>query len=510
VNFVDPILRLGKLQPEAEALIDGDRTITYGELAVLVLRTSGHLASLGVKAGDRVGLCLKDTWQHIVALLAAGRMGAVAVPVDWRARPPEKLRLAAALDLKLVLAEPESQISWPCPAMPLDEAWHRHVALASPPAILPDDWHAPFMISATSGSTGAPKFVQTTHLQLYFGTAIKLELLALPQRYRLLSVLPLSFSGTQRRCLGHLWRGGCVILHPVLFTAEEYVGLISKYRATAGYIVPMVLRQLLRLAPEDGILLPGMAFLSSGGGPLSIEERQDAVRRITPNFCEFYGTAATGTLSMLRARDMADRPESVGQPHPMMEIEVVDDDDRKLEPGAVGRLRCRGPSVGSGVAGPSGWEGSNEGFLNGWYYPGDLASLDKEGYLYLKGRGAEVIMRGGAKIHPLELETVLREHASVADAAVLGRHASGKEDEVVAFVVARRPVDSGMLAAHCRTRLTPYKLPAEIRIVEDLPKNASGKVDKLELRRLLGEPDQQAGPSRGLPDGHAVSTNPSE
>jgi acyl-CoA synthetase (AMP-forming)/AMP-acid ligase II len=509
MNFVEPILRLGRLQPEAEALIDGDRIVTYGELAVLVPRTSGHLAALGVKPGDRVGLCLKDSWAHLVTMLAVGRMGAVVVPIDWRARPQEKSRVADALGLKLVLAEPESQVSWPCPAVALDEVWHRHVALASQPATLPDDWQAPFMISSTSGSTGAPKFVQVTHFQLYFSNAIKIEMMALTARRCFLSVLPLYFSGGRGWCLAQLWHGDCVILHPPLLTAEEYVALIRKHKASAGYIGPMILRQLLRIAPASGYLLPETT-LYCGGAPLFAEEKLEALRKVTPHFFQAYGTAATDTICLLRPDVLSHRPESVGQPHPMMEIEVVDDDDRKLEPGAVGRFRCRGPNVASGLAGPNGWEGAHEGFRDGWYYPGDLATLDPEGYLFLKGRGAELIIRGGAKIHPLEIETALREHDAVAEAAVLGRHMADGEDEVVAFVVARRPVETGALAAHCRARLTPYKLPREIHIVGELPKNAAGKIDKLELRRRLDEPDQPAGSSRAPPGHVAVSANPGE
>src|SRR5258708_31106880 len=103
MNLTDPVLRLGRMQPNAPALIEGERTISYGALADLVLRTAGHLAVLGVRPGDQVGLCLKDDWQHVVALLAVLWLGATAVQMDWRARPAGKTPIAGAFPLKLIL-----------------------------------------------------------------------------------------------------------------------------------------------------------------------------------------------------------------------------------------------------------------------------------------------------------------------------------------------------------------------------------------------------------------------
>ena len=130
MNLSDPILRHGRMQSNAAALIDGERTVTYGALADLVLRTAGYLAALGIKPGDHVGLCLKDDWQHVVALVAVLRAGATAVQMDWRSRPPEKARIAGAFALKLVLALPQSDIEAPCPCVALDRAWENAVSRA--------------------------------------------------------------------------------------------------------------------------------------------------------------------------------------------------------------------------------------------------------------------------------------------------------------------------------------------------------------------------------------------
>jgi long-chain acyl-CoA synthetase len=485
MNFTEPVLRHAKLQPDAIAIIDDERTIAYGELAPLVLRTAGHLAALGVKEGDHVALCLKDHWQHLVALLAVGRMGAIMTPLDWRAKAPEQAQIAAALGVEFALVEPGNKASLPCPAIPIDAAWQRGVATATPWEETTCEWNAPLLIAATSGTTtGAPKFLLKTHLQFYFTIAILMDLLALPKGSRLLSTRPLYFGSARQRCLGHLWRGDSVVIHSPLVTPADYVGLVNRHGANVGSIGPPFLRQLLALGADKGPLMPGMRALCCGGSPLLPEEKLDAVRIVTPNFFENYSTAATGVVAMLRPEDIARRPASVGRPHPLVALEVVDEEHRPLATGATGRLRYRGPSVGRGLTGPGGWEAASEGFRDGWYYPGEYASFDEEGYVFAQGRTAEVIMRGTVKIHPPEIESLLRRHAAVAEAAVVGRPTED-DSEIVAFVVGREPVERGELMAYCRTHLAPYKVPQHIFVIPEMPRNAAGKIEKSELRRRL-------------------------
>jgi acyl-CoA synthetase (AMP-forming)/AMP-acid ligase II len=421
----------------------------------------------------------------MVALLAAGWLGALAVPIDWRARPAEKKRVAEAFALKLLCVEPGDAIAAPCPLVPVDAAWGLAVASAPPLATPSWDWNAPFVVSPTSGTTGVTKFILSTHLQYSFSSKAWLDSVTLPQSCRFLSVMPLYFSGGRRIGITHLLRGDCVILYPPLFSAEEYVEVLRRHRATVSFVVPSVIRQLLQIAREGELLLPEMDALFAGGAPLFAEEKRAAAHRLTPNFYDCYNTAAMGPIARLRPADLAEHADSVGQPNSLTEVEIVDADARPLGPNAVGRLRVRGPSLGSGVAGPRGAEAASEGFVDGWYYTGELAALDELGYVYLKGRSSEVIFRGGAKIHPEEIEAVLLEHESVVEVAVLGRTLPDNEQAVTAFIVTRRPIETSDLVAHCRVRLAPYKLPQEIRFVAALPRTTSGKVDKKNLAQRL-------------------------
>lgn len=479
VNVVGSILHFGRTRKNEPALVEGTRAITYGELVELVRRTACHLASRGLRRGDRIGLCLKDCSDHVVALLAVAHMGGVAVPLDWRARPAENLRFIEGLGIACVLVEADSALTGNFAAFRLDAEWHRAIASANVGNLPSGDWHDPFVISATSGSTGVPKFTLMTHWQYYFAIAGMFELMGFAGRHRFLCTMPLYYSGGRNSCLAHLLRGDCVVLYPSLFSPAEYLDVVNRQRITVGGLVPTMVRQLLS---TDGSapLLPGLKMLFCTGAVLYAEEKRQASRKLSPNFHERYGTAETLAVSVLRPESFADRADSVGQPHSLVEVEIVDESDHPLPSGIIGRLRLRGPGLGSPLPGQA-----ETNFRAGWYYPGEIAQLDEDGYIFLQGRTSDVIVRSGAKIYPAEVEKTLVEHPAVIEAAVLGLSGEDNEESVIAFVVPRGKLSSGDLLAHCRIRLTPHKVPSQIHFLDRLPKNTAGKIDKISLAKVL-------------------------
>jgi acyl-coenzyme A synthetase/AMP-(fatty) acid ligase len=481
MNVLEPIARHARTRPHAVALVDRGRTLTYRELAGLTARSAAYLAAIGVAPGERVGLCLKDGADHVVALLAVARLGAVAVPLDWRARAAENRRLIEAARLAHLLIEPDAKPVATCHEVTLDAAWHHGVARAEPEPVRPSGWDRPFLIAASSGSTGAPKLTVMTHLQYHFAMAGMLEIMAFAGHQRYLSTLPLYYSGGRNSCLAHLLRGDSVILYPNLFSAGEYLDVARHRQATAAVVVPSVLRRLFKVDASEP-LLPGVVLFCSGA-PLHAEEKCEALRRITPHFHERYGTAETLAVTVLRPADIDRHAESVGQPHSLIEVEIVDDGGQPMPDGEIGRLRYRGP----GLASPWPGEDGSQSFRDGWFYPGDVASLDECGYLYLRGRTTEVIIRSGAKIYPAEIEQVLAQHPDIVEAAVIGCGTADHEEDIVAFIATGRDPAIGELVAHCRTRLTAHKVPRQFHVLPALPKNAAGKVDKPALVRLLRE-----------------------
>ncbi len=485
MNIVGVILQFAKRQPDAPALLEAGREIDYGALGQLVRGTAQHLVTLGVRPGDRVALCLKDSVNHIVAMLAVAWMGGVAVPLDWRAKPAESGRFITDLGITCALTEPDAAPVGGVRCWALDAAWHEAVARAEIGAALLEDGlladgDRVFMISATSGSTGAPKFTQMTHIQYYFAIAGMFEIMALSGRHRFLCTSPLYYSGGRNSCIAHLLRGDAVILYPSLFSAGEYVALIKRYRITVAVLVPTMVRQLLAVAQGE-MLLPDLAALFCSGAPLYAAEKQAALRDLSPRFQERYGTSETLAIAVLRGEDFAARIDSVGQPHALMAVEVVDEQDTPLPAGQSGRLRLRGP----GLASPLPEQPGNANFRDGWFYPGEIASLDEEGFIFIQGRTSDVMMRSGAKIYPAEIEAVLTAHEAVAEAAVLGQRDADNEDVVVAFIVMRHAVPAGAILAHCRRQLTPHKVPRHIFVLEALPRNTAGKIDKMTLAKQL-------------------------
>ncbi len=478
MNVVEPILRRGRMQPGAIALVDDDRTITYGELSGLVLRTAGHLGALGVRRGDYVGLCLKDDWQHVVALLAVARLGATFVQIDPRTRLGERARIAGAFEFKLMITSPGVNANANCATVSIGSSWKEHIRQAEAPSFLPDEWHDAMVVQPTSGTTGLQKFTVATHLQFYFRLASFCELMPPSRPHRYLATLPL-FSGFGRNLfLLHLFYGATIIMYPRIFTTAEFVETVTTHQASVAAVVPSSLRQMLAAAGTGQPLLPNLKLLICAGAPLFANEKRNVLSHVTPNFHEVYGASAFGPISVLRPEDISKSAETAGRPFPLAEIETVDEGDRPVASGETGRLRCRGPALASPIT-IAGEEADD--FRDGWHYPGELAALDECGYLHLRGRASEVIFRGGAKIFPTEVEAVLQSHERVADAAVVASELTESEQELAAYVVAKGEVTPGQLLAHCRQQLTPYKVPRQIYIVPELPRNLSGKVDKRAL-----------------------------
>ena len=481
MNLISAILNHARTSPRAPALAEVSREIDYRSLASAVARTAGHLTSIGITAGDRVGLCLKNTADHVIIFLAVGYIGAVAVSLDWWARPEEIERIARALGLKQMIAEPDVRMPTGSPVVMQDATWDRDVTQAKPLPQAAATWENVLAISVTSGSSGTPKFVAVTHLQFFFRACGFLELLGLSGRHRLLCTLPLGF-GAWPRCLAHLLRGDCIIVYPSLFSAAEYVDVARRMRATIGGVVPTTIRQLLSIAAGPP-LLPEMMLLT-GGAPLSADEKGQACQLLTPNFYEQLGTTEFGTLTVLRPADIGERARSVGRPHSLVKIEIVDADDRPLPRGATGRLRYRGAALGSPLA-LLDQSIAPHGFHDGWHYPDEIAHLDDQWFLFLHGRISDIINRGGAKFYPVEIENVLRTHENVAEVAVLNRRQEGSDDDVIAFVVLRGDGQVSDLIAHSRAHLSAYKVPRRFHLVVQLPRTASGKIDKAALAKAI-------------------------
>ncbi len=500
MNIAEPILRHARLQGDAVALIDRNGSLTYGQLADQALRAASLLASRGVVRGDRVAICLADDTKQIIAILAVLCLGGVVLQINRRFRPTETARIVEELRPRLVIVRPDRADRFSCETVIIDEAWRSAIATTPGRDSIEDGGQAPCFFLASSGTTGLPRFpirpppAYRAHLappprppppgrHQHPSCPRHLELRPLG-RHRYLSGLNLYYAAGRIPGFATLHRGDTVILGPSLFSPAEFIELTRRHQATLAFIVPSALRDMLRAFGQPGLALPELQMLLTSGSPVRPEEKQAITARLTPRFFDIYGSAPIGYISVLQPKDLA-RPDSVGRPLPAIDLEIVGESGQRVAPGVEGRLRVRGPGLTSPVQAGA----AADDFRDGWFYPGEIAVLDEDGYLFLRGRSSELIFRGGAKISPSELEEALQEHGSVLEAVVVARTLANNEQEAIAFVVASRPVSAGELLAHCRASLSSFKVPSHIHVVSSFPRTATGKVDKQAL--IAGNFDPQ-------------------
>lgn len=465
-----------RLRGRKVAIQQGNRSIDFLSLDRAVNGVAFALAGIEVRRGDIVGVALKDSAEHLMVLLALARIGAIILPMDWRWTDGEQRAVAERYAAKHVFAEalpPDAPQSWR-EVMP---GWFAGTEQEYRDAEVTDD--SPFLLSLSSGTTGMPKGPCVTHRQFESRFMPYWLNLTMNAHDRFVLATPLYHGGGRGFTLGTIFAGATVSLFPPPYSPEELIAHVAAVQGTSIFLVPTILRRLLD-AQFEGIAFPTLRKLISSGSALYRDERVAVRTRLTPHLYEIYSSTEGGAIAIQGPEDMTVAPESVGRPAFRVEVEIVDEEHKPLPIGAVGRLRYRSP------ASPRGYfiGDSGEAFRDGWYYPGDLASIDADGFVFLQGRVKDMIIRGGVNIFPRDVEKVLLECGGVTDAAVIGTPSREFGEELVAFVVSPSGVTREALLAHCAAHLAPYKVPRRVLFVDGLPRNSSGKLVKADLARL--------------------------
>jgi acyl-CoA synthetase (AMP-forming)/AMP-acid ligase II len=477
MNLADGLEINARARPDHPAIVAGAVTLTYAELADRVRETASRFQSFGIRAGDVVGVCLKDTPDHLIANYALARMGAIILPMDWRWTDAEKIAVAGHFAAKLVVVEVDASPIGATPISTLDALPHPGEIIFADPVQGAD---LPLLLSLSSGTTGRPKGPCITHQQMLRRFWTHWINLGLNSTDRYVSATPLYFGGGRTFAMSILFAGGTVVLFPPPFDSAALAGELERVDATSTFLVPTQLRKLLDATESEKAAMRRLRLLISSGAPLDPDEKTAIAATLNDNFVEYYASTEGGGISLATPETRLVSPNSVGRPVFGVEVQVVSDDHEPLDAGTVGLLRYRGPGVASGYFGEHSDDESP--FRDGWFYPGDIAEIDAGGYVTLRGRRKDMIIRGGVNIYPPEIEQVLREHGDVEEAAVVGRPSQRLGEDVVAFVIARRSVDAEALKSWCATRLAPYKVPESILFVDDLPRNSAGKVLKPALQ----------------------------
>jgi o-succinylbenzoate---CoA ligase len=428
--------------PAHMALVAGDESISFAELDRRAAEAAARLAGLGVKRDDRVVLAFEPSAEYVVLLHALVKLGAVAAPLDPHLTDGELDGLVSAIDPRLVLRAPGEAF----------EAAPAKVDLTE--SIETEEIHC---VIHTSGSGGKPKPVELTYgNQLWNAVGSGVRIGVAPTD-RWLCCLPLHHIGGLAIVMrSALYRTGIVLER---FEPQAVASRLASQPVSIISLVPTMLARLL----DAGADLGALRCLLLGGAPAPqalVDRALEAGAPVTPTYGLTEAASQVATMSPGEARR---KPGSVGPPILTTEIRIADD----------GVICVGGPSMAPAAVDE-----------DGWLRTSDIGRLDDEGYLYVLGRADDVIVTGGENVSPEEVEQVLLEHPAVADVGVAAADDPEWQQAVVASVVLSdgQQVDEAELREFCRERLAGFKVPKAIRFVEELPRNAQGKL----LRRELG------------------------
>jgi acyl-CoA synthetase (AMP-forming)/AMP-acid ligase II len=493
VSWMGEVLERGRwCWPDRPALVDGDRSLTYAELD----RRTGALATglhgAGVRRGDRVGVLSRGRLEVLETYFALGRLGAAFVPVNYAAVPAEIGAILRRCGVDRVIGERDlldrAGEALPGTALAFDDDAYAGWAAGRPGDLPEVESTDALMILHTSATTGASKGVVIDHRSLR-SMAVGYLAVARPEDDVVwLNGLPL-FHGAMVQPIIMMAAGATVVLMPA-FTPQGCLAELERTRATHLWLVPPMLRFLLQARALGTADLSSLREIVYSAAPMPPELLADAWRRLGCRFRQIYGmTEGGGPMAVAGPEDHALAPGApppdrlpVGRAIPGMRMSVRDDDGRALPAGEVGEICVRGDGLMQRYLDDP--EATREAIRDGWLRTGDLGHMDDRGFVSLVGRSKDLINRGGQKVFPAEVETVLAEHPDVADVVVLGVSDREWGEVPVACVVARQPsLQAAELVDLVRGRLSSYKVPTRIEFVAEVPRTPAGKI----LRRVLRE-----------------------
>ncbi len=485
-GHADFVRRWARTAPWRVALRDAatGEVRTYAELDARGWQWARTLEAAGVGFGDRVALLARNRLEIFEILVACLRLGAVFTPLNWRLAVAELADIAADCTPRVLVcdgieAERAAAVAERCPGLTL-------LRLDAPPGgsdratPVEHPAEALAMLLYTSGTTGKPKGVMIPHRQVFWNNINTLYACDLGLDDRVLAFLPLFHTGGLN-CLAlpALYRGATVVLMGA-FEADTALRTIAEQRITLTVAVPTMYQMLVE-AGLDRFDTRSLHTLLCGGAPCP-EPLLDAWLSRGFAFRQGFGMTEVGPNCFSLPAWMAGRKRgSVGQPVLHGDAGIFGADGQRLGPGEVGELCLAGPHVSAGY-----WNRSADFhavYRDGWFHTGDLATEDEDGYFHIAGRQKDMFISGGENVYPAEIENVLLGHPHVGQAAVIGV-ADDRWGEVgLAVIVPRGDLAPEALLAWCQARLAKFKVPKRLALADALPLNASGKIDKVALRK---------------------------
>ena len=478
--------------PRRPAITFNDDCLDYAGLEDAVAAMAGWLHRTGIVAGDRVALYARNHPESFITLLAASRIGAIMMPLNWRLSAAELSWQMQDAAPSLLLHGPEfadiaTQVATQagCRSMVIgDELATARAGCAMPPEDGRGTADSELMLVYTSGTTGRPKGAVLAQPAMRANAEMSHHAYAMTADDVVLNILPLfHVGGLNIQPLPALLLGGHVVIQGG-FDPAAVLAAISAHRVTQITVVPTILGALLAHPAWPGANLASLRMIAIGSTDVpvalieAVHERRIAVVQI-------YGATETSPTAIYQTADIAfGTAGSIGRAGSACEIRIVGPDGQEMPTGEVGEIWVRGDNILTRY-----WnndEASAASITDGWFHTGDMARVDADGLYWFADRLKHVIISGGENIYPAELERVLSDFDGLAEFAIVGRDdARWGQVPVVVAVRTEDTVTAEDVLAHFSGSIASFKRPKDVVFVEALPRNALGKIVAAEVRALL-------------------------
>ena len=478
MNFASLPDRRAETDPHEPAASDAAQSLTNAQFLDRVRAAARHLRLLGIGPGDVVALKLTNRIEFVILLFATWRIGATITPVNPSLTDTEVDRQLGDSGARLLIIEDDAP-GGSVATLAVGDLYHdpRESDPAPPP-----DFSAPALLIYTSGTTGVPKGVMLDQANIDAMAHMGAEALQLGTTDRCLLILPLfHVNGIVVSVLTPLLAGASVVIAG-RFDPRTFFDLVEDERPTFFSAVPTIYSILAALPEQVRPDTSSVRFGICGAAPAPAELLTRFEARYGFPLVEGYGLSEGTCATTLNPVEGPRRPGTVGIAFPGQEIRILGDDGTEVEPGVDGEIVVRGPNVMRGYLDRP--DDTARVLVDGWLHTGDVGHLDAGGYLTLIGRSKDMIIRGGENIYPKEIEDVLAGDPAVLEAAVIGVPDDIWGEVVVAYVQPRpgATVETTTLTELCAHKLSRYKRPTTILVVDAIAKNAVGKIDKATLR----------------------------
>ncbi|QQS00616.1 MAG: long-chain fatty acid--CoA ligase [Austwickia sp.] len=489
-NLAQNLVESARRHPDRLALIQDEQRYTFAQFEHLTQIFAGHLRDKGFVPGDRLALSLPNITAFPLAYYAALRLGCVVVPMNPLFKPREVEYYLRDAGAKLLIGLPN-----PDTAAGAEAAGVEYLEVTQVPALLgtpiepvtevvdrDDDDTA--VLLYTSGTTGSPKGAELRHRNLNSNQEVAARtLLEVTDADTLMGCLPLfhvfGMTAAMNICVA---TGACLTLLP-RFEPVAALKIIERDKATVFLGVPTMYGALLAAQPQVQADVSSLRVCISGGASLPVELMRKFEAAFDCIILEGYGLSETSPVASFNHPHSERKPGSIGTPIEGVEMDLHSDDGSKTPEGEIGEIVIRGDCLMRGY-----WnkpDATAAAIRDGWFYTGDLATRDAEGYYSIVDRSKDMIIRGGYNVYPREVEEVLYTHPAVLEVAVVGVPDERLGEEVAAYVVLNEGASATAeeLTEYAKERLAAYKYPRAIHVIEALPKGATGKILKRELPR---------------------------